>query len=120
MVVLVLQNVELEIRGVEDVDLIVEEEESFRVDGPTWGWGVELGRCDQVRVEFLNVHNDHGMQGGDREECCMEGQCQLLLCEYGVEVVWVYAGIVASSLFRIDVPSSCQCIGLGTYHAFNG
>ena len=29
-----------------------------------------------------------------------------VLCEYGAEIVWIYAGIVASSLFRIDVPSS--------------
>ena len=37
----------------------------------------------------------------------MEGWCQLLLCEYGAEIVQVYTGIVASSLFRVDVPSSC-------------
>ena len=28
-----------------DMDLFVEEEESFGVDGPMWGWGVELDRC---------------------------------------------------------------------------
>ena len=27
-----------------NVDLFVEQEESFGVDGPTWRWGVELGR----------------------------------------------------------------------------
>ena len=29
---------------VRDVDLFVEEEESFGIDGPTWRWGVELDR----------------------------------------------------------------------------
>ena len=41
----------MEVRGVRDVDLIVEEEESLGVDGPMWGWGVELGGCDWIRVE---------------------------------------------------------------------
>ena len=67
----------MEVRGVRDIDLIVEEEESFGVDGPTWGRGVELGRCDWIRadvgMELLNVHDDHGAWGRDGEECCMEG-----------------------------------------------
>ena len=37
----------------------------------------------------------------------------MLLCEYRVEIVWVYTGIVASSLFRVDVPSSRPGVGLG-------
>ena len=43
----------------------------------------------------------------------MEGQCQLLLHEYGAEIVRIYAGIVASSLFKIDIPSSCYPVRLG-------
>ena len=30
------------------VDLFIKEEKSIRVDGPMWGWGIELGGCDQV------------------------------------------------------------------------
>ena len=45
---LILKDVQSEIRVVMNVALFVEEEESFRVNGPTWGWGIELGRCDQI------------------------------------------------------------------------
>ena len=41
---------ELEIRGVRDVDLIVKEEESFGVDGPMWGQGVKLGGCNWIAM----------------------------------------------------------------------
>ena len=51
MVVLVLWDSESEVRGIGDVDLIVKEEETLRVNGPMWGWGVELGRCDWIRAE---------------------------------------------------------------------
>ena len=35
------------------------------------------------------------------------------LHEHGLEVSWIYAGIIASPLFRISVPSSSKCIGFG-------
>ena len=41
----------------------------------------------------------------------------MLLHEYEVEIVQIYAGIVASSLFRVDIPSSCSCVGFGTQAA---
>ena len=57
----------MEVGGVGDVDLIVEEEETLGVNGPMWGWGVKLGGCNQigadVRAELLNVHDDRGAQG---------------------------------------------------------
>ena len=34
-----------------DVDFFIEEEKSFGVDGPIWGWRLELCKCDGVRVE---------------------------------------------------------------------
>ena len=34
-----------------DVDLFVQEEESFRIDGPMWRQGVELDGCNGVRSE---------------------------------------------------------------------
>ena len=44
----------------------------------------------------------------------MEGQCQLFLHEHGAEIVQVYAGIVTSSLLRVDIPLSCQHVRFGT------
>ena len=41
----------MEVRVVGDINLFVEEGESFRIDGPTWRWGVKLDRCDGVRSE---------------------------------------------------------------------
>ena len=49
-----------------NIDLFVEEEESFGADGPMWGRRVELDGCDgvgseqglDIRVEFLGVHDD--------------------------------------------------------------
>ena len=34
--------------------------------------------------------------------------------EHGSEVSWIYAGIIASSLFRVDVLSSSKSVGFGT------
>ena len=36
---------------VRDIDLFVKEEESFRINGPTWRWGVELDGCNRVGLE---------------------------------------------------------------------
>ena len=38
----------------------------------------------------------------------------MFLHEHGSEVSWIYAGIIASPLFRIDVPSSSKSVGFGT------
>ena len=38
----------------------------------------------------------------------------MFLHEHGSEVSQIYAGIVASPLFRIDVPSSSKSIRFGT------
>ena len=38
----------------------------------------------------------------------------MFLHEHGLEVSWIYAGVVASPLFRIDVPSFSKSIGFGT------
>ena len=65
-------------------------------------------------MKFLGVQNDCGAEDGDREECCLEGGCQLFLHEHGLEVSRIYAGVIASPLFRIDIPSSSKSIGVGT------
>ena len=38
----------------------------------------------------------------------------MFLREHRLEVSWIYAGVIASPLFRIDVPSSSKSIGFGT------
>ena len=38
----------------------------------------------------------------------------MFLHEHGSEVSRIYAGIIASPLFRIDVPSSSKSVGFGT------
>ena len=63
MVMLVLQDLELEVGGVRDVDLIIEEEETLesmdqRRDG-------ESSWADAIRLELLNAHDDRGTQGGN-------------------------------------------------------
>ena len=39
---------------------------------------------------------------------------ELFLCEHGVEIAQIYAGIIASSLFRVDIPLSSQHVRFGT------
>ena len=38
----------------------------------------------------------------------------MFLHEHGLEVSWIYAGVIASPLFRIDIPLSSKSIGFGT------
>ena len=38
----------------------------------------------------------------------------MFLYEHRLEVSWIYAGIIASSLFRVDIPLSSKGIGFGT------
>ena len=38
----------------------------------------------------------------------------MFLCEHGSEVSWIYAGIIASPLFRVDVPLSSKSVRFGT------
>ena len=98
---------------------------SFRVGGP-----VGVGRiCDvvgdrvgglggfDVRVKLLDVHDGDGLEDGDIERGCSKGQCQLFVSKNWTEIVWIYGGIVAASLLRIDVPSSSQSVRFGSESA---
>ena len=38
----------------------------------------------------------------------------MFLREYRSEVSWIYAGVIASPLFRIDIPSSSKSVRFGT------
>ena len=98
---------------------------SFRVGGPV---GVRricdvvgdrvggLGGFD-VRVKLLDVHDGDGLEDGDIERGCSKGQCQLFVSKNWTEIVWIYGGIVAASLLRIDVPSSSQSVRFGSESA---
>ena len=43
----------------------------------------------------------------------MKGRNQLLISEYGLQVLWVDTGVVATPLFRVNVPAACECVGFG-------
>ena len=38
----------------------------------------------------------------------------MFLHEHGLEISWIYAGIITSSLFRVDIPLSSKSIRFGT------
>ena len=38
----------------------------------------------------------------------------MLGSEYWVVVLWIDTGIVTIPLFKIDVPSSCECVGFSS------
>ena len=38
----------------------------------------------------------------------------MFLCEHGLDISWIYAGIITSPLFRVDIPSSSKSVGFGT------
>ena len=44
----------------------------------------------------------------------MKGRSQLLVSEYGLQVLQIDTGIVATPLFWVNVPTACERVGLGT------
>ena len=65
-----------------------------------------IGECGKdVGIELFLVHND----------CSMERDGNLFLCEYQTEVARVDCSIVAISPFRIDIPSSSQRVRFGAH-----
>ena len=98
---------------------------SFRISGPVgvgWicdvvgDWVGGLGGFD-VRVKLLDVHDGDGLEDGNIERGCSKGRCQLFVSKYWTEIVWIYGGIVAASLLRVDVPLSSQSVGFGSESA---
>ena len=96
--------------------------ESFRIGGPVGvGWicdvvGDRVGRLSgfDVGVKLLDVHDGDGLEDEDVERGCSKGRCQLFVSENWTEIVWIYGGIVAASLLKVDVPSSSQSIRFGS------
>ena len=98
---------------------------SFRIGGPVGVGRVcnvvgdrvgGLGGFD-VGVKLLDVHDGDGSEDGNVERGCSKGRCQLFISKNWTEIVWIYGGIVAASLLRVDVPSSSQSIGFGSESA---
>ena len=98
---------------------------SFSVSGPV---GVRW-ICDVVRdwvgglsgfdvgVKLLDVHDGDSLEDGDIERGCSKGRCQLFVSKNWTEIVWIYGGIVAASLLRVDIPSSSQSVRFGSKSA---
>ena len=70
-----------------------------------------------VGVKLLDVHDGDSSEDGDVERGCLKGRCQLFISKNWTEIVWIYGGIVAASLLRVDVPLSSQSIGFGSESA---
>ena len=62
-------------------------------------------------MELGNIHDRHSSEYHRSVGGCSEGQCQLFVSKNGAEIMRIDTGIVATSLFRVDVPSSSQCVG---------
>lgn len=104
------------------VDAIIEEEESVLGEGPVCRGGCGQVSCRyriggiggaDVEMEFLGVYECCTAEGDRVELGGAEGSRQLFLGEHRAEVVGVDCCVVATSLFRVDVPTSCQGIGFG-------
>ena len=95
---------------------------SFRVSAPVrvgqicevvGDWVGRLSGFD-VGVKLLDVHDGDGSEDRDIERGCSKGRCQLFISKNWMEIVWIYGGIVAASLLKVDVPSSSQSIRFGS------
>ena len=75
-----------------------------------------MGRFD-VGVKLLDVHDGDGLEDGDVEKGCSKRRCKMFNSKNWREIVWIYGGIVAASLLRVDVPSSSQSIRFGSESA---
>ena len=74
-------------------------------------------RVDSVGMKLLDVHDGDGSEDGDVERGCSKGRCQLFVSKNWTEIVWIYGGIVAASLLRVDVPLSSQSVRFGSESA---
>jgi hypothetical protein len=57
-------------------------------------------------VELLYVQESSCPECRELEIIGSEGGCQLFLGKNRSEIVWIDAGIILISLFRVDVPAS--------------
>ena len=67
-----------------------------------------------VFVDLGDVHQIDGVENWCHVRCSLQGIGQLFLIKDRLEVVRIDLAIIAIPLFRVDVPSSSQCIRLST------
>ena len=75
-------------------------------------WVGDVSGVD-VLVKFFGVDDCSAAEGNGVKLSGAEGGGKLFVSKNGAEVVWVDCSVVATSLFRVDVPTSCQGVGLG-------
>ena len=64
-------------------------------------------------MEFVHVHRDYRSENRSGKDGRAEGGCQVFRREDRSEVVRIHAGVALTPLFKVDIPSSSQSIGLG-------
>jgi hypothetical protein len=64
-----------------------------------------------VAVKLIDVHNDGSSEDNILEEGSVERCGELIVGENRAKIMRVNAGESRIPLFRVDVPSSSQCIG---------
>ena len=73
----------------------------------------------------MECRTDVGMEGFEVHDCgcleyrrikygCSEGGCKLLVSEYWPKIARVNSCIIPFPLFRVDIPSSSQCVWFGS------
>ena len=67
-----------------------------------------------VGMEGFEVHNCGCSEYRKIEHGCSEGGCKLLVSEHWPKIVKVNSCITPFPLFRVDVPSSSQCVQFGS------
>ena len=97
MVMLMVEDLETEVRGVGNVDTSIVEKITCIVNQPVGIQILQEGKIsrvswksgEDVRVELFCIHDDSGFQSRGEEFCCAEGSRQLFLAEDRAEVVWI-------------------------------
>ena len=73
-----------------------------------------MERRANVRMKGHEVHNCGCSECWRIEYGCSEGGCKLLISEHWSKIVRVNSCIIPFPLFRVDVPSSSQCVRFGS------
>ena len=95
---------------------------SHRVYGPTESpvgklfrdGGVRIKYRTNVGMEIFEVHDCDCLEYQRVEYSCLEGGCKLLVSKHWPEIVRVNSCITPFPLFRVDIPSSSQCVWFGS------
>ena len=67
-----------------------------------------------IRVELVNVYDSTSMEYGTFKKSSAERSRELFLSKYRTEIMRVDLSVLTIPLFRVDVPSSSECIRLPT------